>query len=109
MAARVLVSDPAREDIDGIWDHLAHDASPEIADFVAARVFEVMYRAAERPLIYRKRTEFFGEPRRINVFSYATFFDVLEGNDGIFVWRVVHARRDLYRVIGKPAGRRRIF
>jgi plasmid stabilization system protein ParE len=45
--ARVVVSDPARDDLDGIWDYLARDASPEIADLVVARLYEAMHRAAE--------------------------------------------------------------
>jgi plasmid stabilization system protein ParE len=67
--ARVIRSDPANSDFDSIWDYLAEASSPEIADFVIARLYEAMYRAAERPLMHRERPEYIGSPRRINVFS----------------------------------------
>ncbi|HEY1632908.1 MAG TPA: type II toxin-antitoxin system RelE/ParE family toxin [Rhizomicrobium sp.] len=97
-AARVAISDLAREDLDLIWDRVATEASAEIADFVIARLYETMYRAAERPRIYRKRTEYSGRPRRANVFSYAIFFEI-EADGGIYVLRIVHARRNLRRIL----------
>jgi plasmid stabilization system protein ParE len=42
--ARLTISDPARQDLDEIWDNLAREASPEVADFVVARIYEAMYR-----------------------------------------------------------------
>jgi len=101
--ARVVVSDPARDDLDGIWDYLARDASPEIADLVIARLYEAMHRAAERPLIYRERPELTGRPRRINVFRYAIFYEALSEEDGVFVWRVLHGSRDLPELVFPPS------
>lgn len=95
--ARVIRSDLANDDLDGIWDYLAAEASAEIADFVIARLFEAMHRAADNPLQYRERTEHRGRPRRINVFEYAIFYEPLPEGDGIFVLRVIHGRRDLSR------------
>jgi len=101
-AAHVVISDPARDDLDEIWDYVALDSSPLIADFIVARLYEAMYRAAERPLLHRKRPEYTGRPRRINVFSYAVFYDPLPDAAGIFVWRIVHGRRDLRRIVRRP-------
>lgn len=98
----VVISDPARDDLDEIWDYVAREASLEIADFVIARLYEAMYRAAEQPNLYRRRPEYAGKPRRVNVFSYAIFYDDLQDADGIFVWRIVHARRDLPRHVRRP-------
>lgn len=95
--SHVVISDPARDDLDGIWDHLAQTASPEIADLIISRLYEAMYRAAERPLLYRKRRELNGHPRRINVFRYAIFYEAEDG--GIFIWRVVHGSRDLFELV----------
>jgi toxin ParE1/3/4 len=105
-APTVVISDPARRDLDEIWDYVAGDASPEIADFVVARLYEALHRAAERPLLYRKRSEYTGKPRRINVFSYAIFYDALPDASGVFIWRVIHGKRDIQRVIRRPRPRR---
>ncbi len=102
-SARVVLSSPAIDDLDGIWDYLAREASPEVGDFVFERLYEAMYRAAEKPLLHRARSEHKQAPRRINAFSYAIFYDPLGGGDGIFVWRVVHGARDLPRLIPRPA------
>ena len=102
IAARVIRSDPAIADMDGIWDHLAHDASPEVADFVAARLYEAMHRAAENPELHRVRTEYLHHPRRVNVYNYAIFYDPLPEGDGIFVWRVIHGARDLPELVFWP-------
>jgi plasmid stabilization system protein ParE len=98
-APRVIRSDPAIADLDGIWDYLAREVSPEVADFVIARLYEAMYRAAETPQLHRVRTEYRHHPRRINVYNYAIFYDPLPEGDGIFVWRVVHGARDLHELV----------
>jgi plasmid stabilization system protein ParE len=101
--ARVTLSRPASNDLDAIWDYLAGEASEAIADFVIARLFEAMDRTAEAPFMYR-RTEFPGRPRRLNVFDYAIFYEPGDPGEGIVVWRVVHSRRSLSRLIRRPAG-----
>ncbi|HVY33922.1 MAG TPA: type II toxin-antitoxin system RelE/ParE family toxin [Caulobacteraceae bacterium] len=102
-APRIVRSASARRDLDDIWDYLAREAGLEIADAVLARMFEAMYRAAERPLLHRQRPEYTGSPRQITVFRYAIFYEPLPEEDGIFVWRVVHGARDLPRHIQRPA------
>ena len=99
--ARATLSQPANVDLDGIWDYLAAEASPAIADFVIARLFEALNRAAENPLMYAQ-TEYGGRPRRINVFEYAIFYEPSPTGDGILVWRVLHGKRNLARLIRRP-------
>jgi plasmid stabilization system protein ParE len=99
---RIFRSDPANKDLERIWDHLAEDASSAIADFVIARLFEGMEQAASNPTIYRRRDELTGAPRRINIFDYGIFSEELPEGNGIFVWRVIHGRRNLNRRIRRP-------
>jgi plasmid stabilization system protein ParE len=73
-----------------------------VADSVVARLIEAIYRAADRPLLYRPRRELRGSPRRLNVFRYSIFFEVLPEGDGIFVWRVLHSARELRPVLRRP-------
>jgi len=97
MAHRITLSRPAKNDLDAIWDYLAKEASPEIADFVIARIYQAMNTAAEHPLLYPV-TAFRGTPRRVNVFEYALFYEPLE--DGILVLRIIHGRRNLGPLLG---------
>ena len=99
---RVIRSVHARRDLDDIWRYLEREAGPEIADAVLARIVEVVYRAADRPLIHRRRHEYVGAPRRVNALRYAIFFEPLPEGDGIFVWRVIHDARDLPRLVRRP-------
>ena len=96
MAHRVSISGPARNDLDAIWDYLAAEASPEIADFVIARLYEAMSSAAAHPHLYPK-TDFRGQPRRVNVFEYAVFYE--PDTEGILVLRIIHGRRDLAKIL----------
>ena len=100
MAARILRSKSADRDLTSIWNYVAREASTAIADFVIARLFEAMHRAAENALLYRQ-TDYRGRPRRINVFDYAIFYEPLPDNDGIRVRRVLHGHRDLDRILRK--------
>jgi plasmid stabilization system protein ParE len=83
--------------LDGIWDYLANEANPEIADFVIARLVEAMHRTAGNPYLYAERSEYEGHPRRFTVYDYAVFYEPLPDGEGIFVWRVIHGKRDLAR------------
>ncbi len=101
MALGIIRSKSAENDLIAIWNYLAAEASPAIADFVIARLYEAMNRAAEHPSMYRQ-TEYRGKPRRINVFEYAVFYEPLSDGNGIRIRRIVHGRRDLARLIGRP-------
>ena len=100
MARRILRTKSADSDLTQIWRYLSEQASFEIADFVIARLYEAITRAAEHPLIYQ-RTNYRGRPRRINVFEYAIFYEPLPHGDGTRVRRVIHGRRDIARLIRK--------
>jgi plasmid stabilization system protein ParE len=99
---RIIRSARVRQDLFDIWRHVDIEAGPQAADSVVARLVEAIYRAADRPLLYRPRRELRGSPRRLNVFRYAIFFEVLPEADGIFVWRVLHGARDLRWVLRRP-------
>lgn len=98
MAHRITISRPAQDDLDAIWDYLAKEASPEIADFVIARLYQAISTAAENPHLY-PQSDFRGKPRRVNVFEYAVFYE--PGETGIFVLRIIHGRRHLPKIIGR--------
>ena len=99
---RIVRSASARQDLSDIYQHLAREAGPDVADSVLARISTAIDRAAGRPLAYARRIEYVGAPRRINVFRYAIFFDRLREEDGIYIWRIVHDGRDLTREIERP-------
>jgi plasmid stabilization system protein ParE len=101
-APRIVRSASARRDLDDIWDYLAAEAGPEIADVVLARIFEALHRAADRPLLYPQRPEYVGRPRRINILRYAILYEALPEGDGTFLWRVIHGARDLPHLVVRP-------
>lgn len=102
MTVRIVRSKSADNDLLDIWRYLAAEASPAIADFVIAHLYEAMTRAAEHPLMYR-RTEYRGRPRRVNVFEYAIFYEPLPDREGIRVRRIIHGRRDIARLIRRKS------
>ena len=99
--ARIIRSRSADSDLSRIWEYTATEASPEVADFVIARLFEALSRAAEHPLMY-PQTDYRGRPRRINVFDYAMFYEPLPEGDGIRLRRVIHGRRNLAPLLRRP-------
>ena len=94
---RVVRSQRAEGDLRSIYNYLAAEASLEVADFVIAGLFEGMRRAAANPLMFQERPDLPGMPRRINVFTYAIFYDPLPNREGIYVLGIIHERRDLPR------------
>jgi len=96
-AARVVLSQPAENDLNSIYEYLASEASPEIADFVLARLFEAMRRTAAYPLSLRERPD--ERARRINVFDFAIFYLPLQNEPGIVVVRILHGRQDTPRLL----------
>jgi plasmid stabilization system protein ParE len=79
---------------------LAVEASPEVADQVIFANFRC-HAPRQQQSVALSRTG--GHPRRINVFGYAIFYEPLPAEDGIFIWRVIHSRRDLPNHLGRPA------
>jgi toxin ParE1/3/4 len=103
MAPRIIRSKSADRDLTGIWNYVAREASPSIADFVIARLFEAMHRAAENPLMY-PQSDFRGRPRRVNVFEYAIFYEPLQNQESIRIRRIIHGRRELDRLLRRTKG-----
>ena len=94
---RVVRSKRAKHDLEAIYNYVAAEASLEVADLVMAALFEAMRRAAANPLMFRERPDLQGRPRRINVFTYAIFYDLLPNREGIYVLGIIHGRRDIPR------------
>jgi plasmid stabilization system protein ParE len=90
----VVLSRPAEEDLNSIYDYLAAEASPEIADLVVARFFEAMLRTAAYPLSLRERPDYLGY-RRINVFNFAIFYLPKPTGQGISIVRILGGRQDI--------------
>jgi plasmid stabilization system protein ParE len=95
-APLVVLSLPAEDDLNSIYDYLASEASPEIADFVMARLFEAMHRTAAYPLSLRERPDYLGH-RRINVFNFAIFYLPQPTGQGISIVRILGGRQDIPR------------
>lgn len=94
---RVVLSQPAENDLHSIYSYLASEASLEIADFVVARLFEAVRRTAACPLSLRERPNYRQHPRRINVFDFAIFYLPLSDEQGIAVVRILHGHQDIPR------------
>jgi plasmid stabilization system protein ParE len=91
---RTARSASVRQDLFDVWRHIDLKAGPEVADGVVARLIQAIHRAADRPLLYRRRRELRGSSRRLNVCRYAILFEAPPEGDGVFVWRVLHGARD---------------
>ncbi|HEY5347371.1 MAG TPA: type II toxin-antitoxin system RelE/ParE family toxin [Rhizomicrobium sp.] len=99
---RILRSPEARRDLLDIWAYIADKSSPSIADGFLARLSGAMEVIAYAPHIGRERSEFHGSPRSVAVNPYVIFYEPLAEGDGILVWRVIHGRRELSRLVRDP-------
>jgi plasmid stabilization system protein ParE len=100
----VVLSRAASEDLDAVFDHLFAEASPDIANLVAARLVEAMHRAAARPLLFRERPDYHPRrPRRANAYQYAILYEPLPEEGGIFVLRLLHESQDKPRRLRSAA------
>lgn len=99
---RILRAPEARQDLLDIWAYIAEQASASVADTFLARLIGAMEIIAYAPHIGRERPEFPGSPRSIAVKPYVIFYEPLPEEDGILVWRVIHGRRELGRVVRRP-------
>ncbi len=102
---RVVRAALVRVDIFEIWNYIATENSPAIADAMLARITGAIEVLAWAPLIGRKRSDLRGSPRSFPVRPYTVIYEPLPEGDGIFVWRIVHGARDLRRVIKRPKGK----
>jgi plasmid stabilization system protein ParE len=93
---------PARADLDEIWAYVGQERSEAIADAVLARIYGAMDVLAHAPRIGRVRPEYPDRPRSLAVRPHVIFYEPLEGDDGIGVWRVLHGARDLQSLVMQP-------
>jgi toxin ParE1/3/4 len=91
VALNVVITASAREDLVDIWAWIAGD-SPDSADRVLDRVYEVVQQLAELPNMGRARDELLEGLRSFVVGSYVVFYMV--STDSLVLLRVLHGRRD---------------
>jgi plasmid stabilization system protein ParE len=96
---QIARSDRAKRDLLSIYNHVAAEASLEIAAIVIASLFEGMHRAAANQVALQKPPDLLGlgGPHRINVFTYAVLYQPFADGKGIYVLGIVHGRPDIRR------------
>lgn len=90
--ARIIRSDGAEKDLDGIWDYIAQD-NPAKADEWLRLLNRKIEMLAESPHMGRERSEFLPGLRSFAVGNYVIFYRVMES--GIEIVRLLHGGRDL--------------
>ena len=83
---------PARVDLLGIWDHVAAESSPDIADALISSIVTACARLADWPFSGRARPDVLPDVRSIPVGQYVVFY---RPDPNVRIVRVVHGRRDL--------------
>lgn len=91
---RIVWAPRAKQDLNDIWRHYAHVASPEIADRLLREIDDAAERAGSRPLAWRRRDEIAAGLRSVLAQPYAVFYRLLD-EDGVQIVRVLHQRRNL--------------
>ena len=89
----VIWSPEAEQDLLAIWNHVAREASPHVADEQLRCVDRACETLAEWPHSGRVRDELFRGVRSIAVDRYVVFYRVR--NSAIEIIRVLHGRRDV--------------
>jgi toxin ParE1/3/4 len=89
------LTDPARADLNAIWDYIAQD-SISAADGVLSEIYDTLVRLSEMPGMGRRREELAPNLRSFPVNSYIIYYQRIE--DGIEVMRVLHGSRDVSRL-----------
>ena len=95
--ARVTRRPEARADLAEIWDFIAQD-SPKRASELLRNLESVFETLASQPMMGRERPELADDLRSFPVGRYVIYY--LPWPDGIDVVRVLHAARDVTRLIG---------
>jgi len=88
----VIRSALAKEDLVGIWSHIA-DRNTDAADRVLGDIEAGFMMLARNPGAGRRRQELGPHFRSFPVGNFVIFYRQME--DGIYVFRVVHGARDL--------------
>jgi toxin ParE1/3/4 len=89
----VRLTAAARRDLRGIWDYLAREASPDLADETVRRIQKTASGLAFMPLSAQARPDLGPEVRSRRVSSYTIYYRSL--SNGIEVGRVLHGRRNV--------------
>lgn len=98
MAARVIWSPEAADDLDQIVQFIARD-SPRYGRQVAADILEAVERIAHFPRSGRVIPEFDNpDLRDVTVYSYRVIYRV--GQNAVDVAAIVHGARDLHKALG---------
>jgi len=94
---RVTRRPAARADLAEIWDHIAQDDPRRATTFLRGieAVFETL---AAQPMMGRERPELGEGIRSFPISRYVVYY--LPWPDGVDVVRVLHAARDVTRLIG---------
>ena len=103
---RIVRAALARIDIFEIWNYIAAENSPAVADAMLARITGALEVLASAPMIGRTRSDLRGNPRSFPVRPYTVIYEQLPEGDGIFVWRIVHGARNLRRIVKLPKERK---
>lgn len=93
---RVTRSAEARADLADIWDYLAQD-NPRRATAFLRELESTFQTLADQPFAGRKRPELGEDVRSLPVGRYVVYYQPWP--DGIDVVRVLHAARDVVRLI----------
>ncbi len=94
--SRFRISQAAEDDLDLIWGHVAAD-SPDDAAKLMRRLANAFARLAEFPGIGLNNDAVHPGFLRFPVGKYVVYFDV--GPDLIEIVRVLHAARDIERIV----------
>lgn len=93
---KVLFTPIATEDLQQIWDYLAHEADEETADRFLSKIEEKCNMIARFPESYRLRPELLPQLRSFPFKNYVIFYVPIKS--GIEVFRILHGSRDIERV-----------
>lgn len=93
--ARVLRSEQAQQDLEGILDYLDRQSN-EAADRFATRFDPTCELYAAHPQLGASSDEYAPNLRHFTVWNYAIFYRAIE--DGVELIRIIHGARDIPRL-----------
>jgi toxin ParE1/3/4 len=95
--ARVIRSEQAQQDLEGILDYLDAQGT-DAADRFAVKFDQACDLYAEHPEIGASVTEYAANLRHFIVWNYAIFYRPMA--DGIELIRIIHGARDIPKLFG---------
>lgn len=99
MSPRAIVTGPAKDDLLSIWEYLADHATLDTADRVIAAIRDGIEQLVSTPRIGFMRESF--APPSVRFWRVHSFYIVYRWEkQPIEILRVVHAARDVQRVLG---------